>query len=121
MININKKTIKDFFRFSIFKVILTFIMIIFPLIHTREILHNLVMIDMRHITHILFFPYYKFINLFMQFMETHFSYIQNSTFYSIYPFLFFPIFLFYCYFLSCIFSWLINKFTKQISKKIEEK
>ena len=121
MISFNKKTIKDFFQFSIFKFVFTFIMIFFPLIHVREVFRDLVMIDMRPLTHILFFPYYKFINLFMQFIETHFSYTQDLTFYSIYPFLFFPFFLFYCYFLSCVFAWFIDKLTKQIFRKIEKK
>jgi len=117
------KTIKDskymkyFLKFTFFKFILTFTIAILPLL--SEVLYEWGVTSIYHLKSIIFFPYYQLIKPFAEFGEK--LYQQNLRFYFQYSLLFLPFFLFYCYFLSCVVSFLINELPKLILNKRKNK
>lgn len=100
---------KQFLKFTFFKFFLTFILaILFPL---SELFYTeLDITGLYHLKDILFFPYYQLTKPFAEFGKLYFE--QNLGLYFLYSLIFFPFFAFYCYFLSCVISFLINKVKK---------
>lgn len=127
---IKKETIKDFLKPSAFKIILALIIIVFPLmegvvydrsiVYTQEI--NLGLRIIHYISEILYIPLDPIRNVFIELGKEYFS--SNFNLFLDYSLvaviIFLPFLIFYCYFLSCFISFLINKTQEIIKKRVKQ-